>query len=77
MLYCFERENGEINVPDEFLDIQLFTDNKRELRARLGLKDENGHPLPYGKLEVRLKDCSYTIESGRKDNSRFIIIRKE
>lgn len=49
-------------MPEEFLDIQLFTDNKRELRARLGLKDEKGHPIPYGKLEVRLKDCGYTIE---------------
>ncbi len=77
LLYVYDKEKGEIIVPEEFLDIQLFTDNKRELRARLGLKDEKGHPIPYGKLEVRLKDCGYTIESGRKDNSRFIIIRKE
>ena len=77
LLYVYDKENGEIIVPDEFLDIQLFTDNKRELRARLGLKDEKGHPIPYGKLEVRLEKCGYHIEYGRKDNNRFIIIRKE
>lgn len=77
LFFVYDKENAEIVVPAEYLDIQLFTSNKEQLRARLGLKDEKGHPIPYRKLELRLKDCGYTIESGRKNNSRFIIIRKE
>jgi len=77
LLYVYDKENGEIIVPEEFLDIQLFTDNKRELRARLGLKDAKGHPIPYEKLELRLTQCGYRIECGRKGNCHYIVIRKE
>ena len=77
LLYVYDKKDAEIIVPAEFLDIQLFTGDKEQLRARLGIKDAKGHPIPYGKLEMRLKDCGYTVESGRKDNCRYIIIRKE
>ena len=77
LLYVYDKENGEIIVPAEYLDIQLFADNKKQLRARLGLKDKKGHPLPYDKLMVRLKENGYTIEYGRKNNCHYIIIRKE
>lgn len=77
LLYVYDKENGEIIVPAEYLDIQLFADNKKQLRACLGLKDNKGHPLPYDKLMVRLKENGYTIEYGRKDNCHYIVIRKE
>ena len=77
LLYVYDKEEAEIIVPAEFLDLQLFTGDKEQLRARLGIKDTKGHPIPEGKLEMRLKDCGYTVESGRKDNCRYIIIRKE
>jgi len=77
LLYVYDKENGEIVVPAEYLDIQLFADAKRQLRACLGLKDNKGHPIPYDKLVLRLEECGYSVEYGRKDNCHYIIIRKE
>ncbi len=77
VLYCYDKENGDIFVPAEYLDIQLFADDKRQLRACLGLKDKKGHPIPYDKLELRLSQCGYSVEYGRQDDCRYLIIRKE
>ena len=77
MLYCFDREKGEIIVPDDYLDVRLSTGQKRELRAKLGIKDAKGHPIPYQQLYVRLHECGYTVECGRENNSYYIVIRKE
>lgn len=45
-LYVFNRDSEEpLIVPDEFLDIQLFKEDQRELRVRLSIKDKKGHYL--------------------------------
>lgn len=77
VLYRYDKENGEIIVPEEFLDIQLFNEDKQLLRAVIGLKDEKGHDYPYKKLFACLEQNGYTIEYGREENRHYLIIRKE
>ena len=77
-LYLFNRDTTEpIIVPDEFLDIQLFTENQRDLRLRLSLKDAKGHYLSYDKQWSRIEASGYTIDYGRDNNRRYVVIRKQ
>ena len=76
-LYVYDRESDEpLIVPDEFLDIQLFTEQQRELRLRLSIKDEKGHYLSYNKQWERIETSGYTVDCGRDHNRHFVIIRK-
>lgn len=76
-LYVFDRESNEpLVVPDEFLDIQLFKEDQRELRFRLSIKDGKGHYLSYPKQWERLETSGYTVDFSRDQNRRYVIIRK-
>ena len=76
-LYVFDRESEEpLTVPQEFLDIQLFQEDQRELRLRLSIKDKKGHFLSYDKQWERLETSGYTVDYGRDKNRRFVVIRK-
>ena len=76
-LYVFDRECDEpLIVPEEFLDIQLFKEEQRELRVRLSIKDAKGHYLAYNKQWERIETSGYTVDCGRDDNRRYVIIRK-
>jgi len=76
-LYLFDRSSEEpLVVPQEFLDIQLFQEDQRELRLRLSIKDGKGHYLSYAKQWERLETSGYTIDYGRDQNRRFVVIRK-
>ena len=63
-------------MPQEFLDIQLFQEDQRELRLRLSIKDKKGHFLSYDKQWERLETSGYTVDYGRDKNRRFVVIRK-
>ena len=76
-LYVLDHDCAEpINVPEEFLDIQLFKEDQRELRVRLSIKDKKGHYLSYPKQWERIETSGYTIDCGRDDDRRYVIIRK-
>lgn len=76
-LYVFDRNNDEpLVVPDEFLDIQLYKEDQQELRLRLSIKDAKGHYLAYPKQWERIETSGYTVDYGRNDNRRFVIIRR-
>ena len=77
-LYLYDPEEGEIWVPEAFLDVRLFTKDKEILRGRLGIRlpSAKGKPIPYEKLFDRLQKCGYTIQNGREKNLRFIVIGK-
>ena len=77
VLYLYDRESEEpLTVPQEFLDIQLFQEDQRELRLRLSIKDKKGHFLSYDKQWERLETSGYTVDYGRDKNRRFVVIRK-
>ena len=76
-LYVFDRESEEnLVVPPEFLDIQLFKEDQRELRLRLSIRDAKGHYLSYEHQWERLETSGYIIETGRNADRRFVIIRE-
>lgn len=76
-LYCFDRTTEEaLTVPPEFLDIQLFQEDQRQLRLRLSIKNGKGHYLKYAEQYQRIETSGYAIDYGRENNRRFIIIRK-
>jgi hypothetical protein len=76
-LYVLDHDCAEpITVPEEFLDIQLFKEDQRELRVRLSIKDKKGHYLAYDKQWERLETSGYVIDTGRDQNRRYVIIRK-
>ena len=75
-LYVFDRECEELVVPPEFLDIQLFQEDQQELRLRLSIRDAKGHYLSYAKQWERLETSGYSVDFGRDDNRRFVVIRR-
>lgn len=77
VLYYYDKENGEIIVPEEFLDIRLFAEDKQQLRAVIGLKDDKGHDYAYNKLFARLEQNGYSLEYGRVENRHYLTIHKK
>lgn len=76
-LYLFERDTDEpLIVPDEFLDIQLFEEDKRKLRLYFSIKDKKGHYLSYDKQWSCLEASGYDVDFGRASNRHYVIIRK-
>ena len=76
-LYLFERDTDEpLIVPDEFLDIQLFEEDKRKLRFYFSIKDKKGHYLSYDKQWSRIEASGYDVEYGRINNRHYVVIRK-
>lgn len=76
-LYLLDRSAEEpLVVPEEFLDIELFSEDQLELRLTLSIKDEKGHYLSYQKQWGRIEDSGYSIDYGRRQNRRYVIIRK-
>jgi len=76
-LYVFDRDSEEsLIVPDEFIDIQLFQEDQRELRLRLSIKDTKGHYLSYPKQWERIETSGYSVEYGRKNNRRYVVIKR-
>ena len=76
-LYVFDRNSEEpLVVPDEFLDIQLFHEDQQELRLRLSIKDAKGHYLSYPKQWERIETSGYSVDYGRNDNKRYVVIRR-
>ena len=76
-LYLFERDTDEpLIVPDEFLDIQLFEEDKRKLRFYFSIKDKKGHYLSYDKQWSRIEASGYDVDYGRINNRHYVVIRK-
>ena len=76
-LYLFDRDTDEpLIVPDEFLDIQLFEEDKRKLRFYFSIKDKKGHYLSYDKQWSRIEASGYDVDYGRINNRHYVVIRK-
>lgn len=71
-----EEGNTFVQVPDNYLDKRLFTEDKRELLSLLDLRNKNNRPIGWESLKSILIDNEYTIEDGRYQSKRYVIIRK-
>ena len=77
VLYCWEPEaEQDIVVPDDFLDVYIYKEDKTKLRAQIDMKDAKGHPMPYNQLFMLVEASGYQLEHGRKNNRPYIIIRE-
>ena len=75
-LYCYDRNNIELDVPKEFLEIRLYQEDKKRLREQLAIKLESGDPMPYKQMFLHIEDSGYSVEYGRKNNRRYFIIKE-
>ena len=75
-LYVYDRENGTVFVPDEFLNRQLFEEDKKELQQRAGVKTKKGDLISVSKLEALICASGYLITKGRYQNRHYIVISK-
>jgi hypothetical protein len=63
-------------VPDKYLNHPLFKEEKDELRANIGIKNEKGRFIPWKEITQRLTDFGYTFSEGRIDNRPYTQIEK-
>lgn len=77
VLYVYEPDvEQDIVVPDDFLDVSIYKEDKTKLRAQIDMKDAKGHPMPYNQLFMLVEASGYQLEHGRKNNRPYIIIRE-
>ena len=77
VLYIYEPDaKQDIVVPDDFLDVYIYKEDKTKLRAQIDMKDAKGHPMPYNQLFMLVEASGYQLEHGRKNNRPYIIIRE-
>ena len=77
VLYVYEPDvEQDIVVPDDFLDVFIYKEDKTKLRAQIDMKDSKGHPMPYNQLFMLVEASGYQLEHGRKNNRPYIIIRE-
>lgn len=73
-LYLLDGNTAEITVPDEFLGVKLFTEDKRRLCEAVNLRNTCGRPYGFPSVRARLLERGYTIADGRQNDRRFVII---
>lgn len=73
-LYLLDKADGQLTVPDRFLDRPLFKDDKIELRKALGIKNDNGKYMPYNELFRLMEQSGYQVEEGNTGNGNFVMI---
>ena len=76
-LYLPFKKGNEIDVPEKYLGVKLFSDDKRELCKFFGIRDpRNGREWKWRSVKRLLLDLDYNITEGRKHNLRYVIITK-
>ena len=73
-LYLPATDSTIVNVPDYFLDCQLFTAEKQKLCEVLNLRNESGRLCGWTTVKRRIIASGYEITEGRKGNYRFSVI---
>lgn len=73
-LYLLNDGTEPIILPDEFLGVPLFTEDKARLCSIVNLKDPYNVPYKWTTVKTILLDTGYQISLGRKNNKRYAII---
>lgn len=73
-LYLPATDSTIVNVPDYFLDCQLFTAEKQKLCEVLNLRNESGRLCGWTTVKRRIIASGYAVTEGRKGNYRFSVI---
>lgn len=64
----------DLTVPDEYLNIRLFSKEKDELCAILNRTNPCNRLFKWPTIKNMLIDCEYTISEGRQNNLRYAMI---
>lgn len=74
-LYLPTIENDNIVIPNEFLGVRLFREDKTKLCDILNLRDRSGRRYQWNTIKQKLIDSDYILEEGRlRGSSRYTII---
>ncbi len=66
--------DAPIKVPTEFLDRDLFTEEKAELCAILNIHDNKGRRVAWTTVSKKLKESGYTLTERRYNSRRCVVI---
>ena len=72
-LYLLNYE-APIKVPAEFMDRDLFTEEKKELCERLNIHDSRGRVVGWTTVKKRLVDTGYILTERRYNSRRCVVI---
>lgn len=66
--------DAPIKVPTDFLDRDLFTEEKAELCAILNIHDSKGRRVGWTTVSRKLKESGYTLTERRYNSRRCVVI---
>lgn len=66
--------DAPIKVPTDFLDRDLFKEDKQALCAMLNLHDSNGRLLGWTTVKKKLEEAGYTLTERRQQSRRCTVI---
>lgn len=66
--------DAPIKVPTDFLDRDLFTEEKTELCAILNIHDSNGRRVGWTTIKKKLMEAGYTLTERRYNSRRCVVI---
>ena len=72
-LYVLDYD-GPIKVPTDYLDRDLFTEEKAELCAILNIHDSKGRRVGWTTVRKNLVEAGYTLTDRRYNSRRCVVI---
>ena len=66
--------DGPIKVPSEFLDRDLYTEDKKELCNHLNIHDAKGRRVGWTTIKKKLNEAGYTLTERHPGNRRCTVI---
>ena len=66
--------DGQIKVPNDFLNRDLFTEEKAELCAILNIHDSKGRRVGWTTVKKKLEEAGYTLTERRYNSRRCVVI---
>ena len=75
-LYLPASKSDPIELPDKYLGVRLFTQEKNELCDLINLKNPYNRPYRWTTIKSLLIDNDYTLTEGRQNNLRYVVITR-
>lgn len=68
--------DGPIQVPSEFMDRDLFTEDKAELCKVLNIHDSNGRRVGWTTVKKKLIEAGYAVTEARELACCFYVVQE-
>ena len=66
--------DGPIKVPSEYLDRDLYTEDKKELCTLLNIHDNKGRRVGWTTIKKKLNEAGYTLTERHPGSRRCTVI---